>query len=182
MTEPRHTPPGADPFTGAPPPASAPPPAGAAPPLDSEPASSSDRSLPEEKAANQSLGDLLSEVSGDISTLVHQEMELAKDLMRQEVELAKAEVRESATKAGKGAGLLGGAAIGGYMVILFLSLALWVGIANLIGSLAWSAVIVAVIWAIIAAVLAAMGKKELKSVKGVPQTTETAKEIPETLK
>lgn len=171
MTEPRHPAPPA----GAPSPGAAVPPAAHTQPVDKE-------ALAEEKAANQSLGDLLSEVSGDISTLVHQEMELAKDLMRQEVELAKAEVRESAATAGKGAGLLGGAAVGGYMVILFLSLALWIGIATLTGSLAWSAVIVAVIWAIIAAVLAVMGKKELKSVKGVPQTTETAKEIPETLK
>lgn len=136
------------------------------------PASNTDpaEAVAEERARHESLGDMLKEVSQDLSTL-----------MRQEVELAKAELRTSASKAGKGAGMFTGAAVGGYMVLLFLSLAAWIGIAYLTG-LAWSAVIVAVIWAIIAAILAAKGKKEMKSVKGVPQTTETVKEIPETLK
>ncbi|TFC62124.1 phage holin family protein [Cryobacterium sp. TMT2-15-1] len=56
----------------------------------------------ERKAAETSLGDLLGEVTRDVSTLV-----------RQEVALAKAEVRQSATRAGKGAGLLGGAGYAG---------------------------------------------------------------------
>jgi hypothetical protein len=48
--------------------------------------------------------------------------------------------------------------------------------------LGWAAVIVAVIWGIIAAVLASMGRKELKQIKGMPQTGETLSEIPPTLK
>ena len=43
-------------------------------------------------------------------------------------------------------------------------------------------VIVGVIWGIIAAVLASKGKKEMQQVKGLPQTAETVKEIPPTLK
>nr|WP_245940811.1 MULTISPECIES: phage holin family protein [Brevibacterium] len=113
---------------------------------------------------------MLKEVSQDLSTLI-----------RQEIELAKAEMRESATKAGKGAGMFTGAALSGYMVLLFLSLALWAGISNLTGRV-WAAIIVAVIWAIVAGVLAMVGKKELKDVDGVPQTTETVKEIPEAFK
>nr|WP_253720242.1 phage holin family protein [Brevibacterium renqingii] len=109
---------------------------------------------------------MLKEVSEDLSTLI-----------RQEVELAKAEMRESATKAGKGAGMFTGAALSGYMVLLFLSLAVWVGISYLTG-LVWSAIIVAVIWAIVAAILALTGKKELKTIEGVPRTAETVKEIP----
>ncbi|MFN3925443.1 MAG: phage holin family protein, partial [Pseudarthrobacter sp.] len=50
------------------------------------------------KADNTSLGDLLGDVTRDLSTL-----------MRQEVELAKAEAKQSATKAGKGGGMLAGA-------------------------------------------------------------------------
>ena len=38
------------------------------------------------------------------------------------------------------------------------------------------------IWGIIAAVLALTGKKEMKSITGMPQTAETVKEIPPTLK
>lgn len=124
----------------------------------------------EEKAEHTSIGDLLGDVSRDISTL-----------MRQEVALAKAELRESASLAGKGAGMLAGAGVAGYFVLLFLSIALWWAIGSLIG-LGWSALIVAVIWAIITVILAAVGKKNLKSIKGAPQTAETVKEIPQTLK
>lgn len=118
------------------------------------------------RARQESLGDLLKEVSQDLSTLI-----------RQEVDLAKAEMRESAAKAGKGAGMFTGAALSGYMVLLFLSLAAWTGLSYLTGPV-WSAIIVAVIWAIVAAILALTGKKELKSVEGAPRTAETVKEIP----
>jgi hypothetical protein len=47
---------------------------------------------------------------------------------------------------------------------------------------AWSAVIVAVIWAIVALILYLVGRNQLKTVKGAPQTVETVKEIPQTLK
>jgi Putative Actinobacterial Holin-X, holin superfamily III len=117
-----------------------------------------------------SVGEIFADISRDFSLLI-----------RQEVALAKAELNESATKAGKGAGMLGGAGVAGHFVLLFLSIALWWGLGNEIGR-GWSALVVAVLWAIVAAVLAAMGRKELKQVKGVPQTTETAKEIPNALK
>jgi hypothetical protein len=123
-----------------------------------------------QKADNASLGELLGDVTRDLSTL-----------MRQEVELAKAEAKQSATKAGKGAGMLGGAGVAGHFVLVFLSLALMFALGALM-PLGWAAVIVAVIWGIIAAVLASMGRKELKQIKGMPQTGETLSEIPPTLK
>ncbi|QHK21343.1 phage holin family protein [Pseudarthrobacter psychrotolerans] len=122
------------------------------------------------KADNTSLGDLLGEVTRDLSTL-----------MRQEVELAKAELKESASKAGRGSGMLAGAGVAGHFVLLFLSIALWIALGELMG-LGWSAVVVAVIWGVIAAVLASVGRRELKTVKGMPQTAETLQEIPPTLK
>jgi len=64
--------------------------------------------------ANTSVGALISDVTSDLSTL-----------MRQELELAKAEVKQEAVKAGRAAGMLGGAGFAGYMVALFLSIALW---------------------------------------------------------
>jgi hypothetical protein len=124
----------------------------------------------EAKAASTSLGDLLGEVTRDLSTLI-----------RQEIELAKAELKQSATRAGTGAGLMGGAGYAGLMVLFFLSVALWWALGYLVGN-AWSAVIVAVIWAIIGLVLFLVGRKQLASVKGVPQTVETVKEMPQTLK
>ncbi|MEO3940835.1 phage holin family protein [Paenarthrobacter nicotinovorans] len=123
-----------------------------------------------EKAENLPLGELLSDLTRDVSTL-----------MRQEVELAKVELKESATKAGKGAGMLAGAAWAGHITVLFLSIALWWALGQLVG-LGWSAVIVAVIWGIIAAILAKMGRKELNAIKGMPRTAETVKEIPPALK
>lgn len=122
------------------------------------------------KADNASLGELLGDVTRDLSTL-----------MRQEVELAKAEAKQSATRAGKGAGMLAGAGVGGHFVLIFLSLALMWALGAIM-PLGWSALIVAVIWAIIAAVLASIGRKELKQIKGMPQTGETLSEIPPTLK
>jgi hypothetical protein len=101
--------------------------------------------------------------------------------MRQEMELAKAEAKQSATRAGKGGGMLASAGVAGHFVLLFLSVALWYTLGELMG-LGWSAVVVAVIWGIIAAILASVGRKELKAVKGMPQTVETAQEIPPTLK
>lgn len=122
------------------------------------------------KAETSSLGDLLGEVTRDMSTL-----------MRQEVELAKVELKQSATRAGKGTGMLAGAGVAGHFVLLFLSIALWWALGTLMG-LGWSGVVVAVIWAIVAAVLATMGRKELNAIKGMPQTAETLQEIPPTLK
>jgi hypothetical protein len=122
------------------------------------------------KADNTSLGDLLGDVTRDISTL-----------MRQEVELAKAELKQSASRAGKGGGMLAGAGVAGHFVLLFLSLALWWALGTVMG-LGRSAVVLAVIWGIVAAVLASVGRKQLNAIKGMPQTAETLQEIPPTLK
>src|SRR6478736_3733459 len=124
----------------------------------------------QQTAGDRSLGELISEVTQDLSTL-----------MRQELELAKAELQQSAARAGKGAGMLGGAAIAGYFVLLFLSVAVWWAIGSVTG-LGWSALIVAVIWAIIAAVLATVGRNSLKSIRGIPKTADTVKKIPDALK
>jgi hypothetical protein len=117
-----------------------------------------------------SIGGLLSDVSKDFS-----------DLVRQEIALAKAEATQSATRAGKSAGMFGGAAIGGYFVLLFLSIALWWGLGSATGR-TWSAIIVAAIWAVIAAILALVGKKQMDSVRGLPRTAETVKKIPPAMK
>ncbi|MCC9175319.1 MULTISPECIES: phage holin family protein [Arthrobacter] len=123
------------------------------------------------KAESTSLGDLLGQVTQDMSTL-----------MRQEVELAKVELKQSATRAGTGAGMFAGAAVAGYFVLLFLSIALWYALGTTAIGFGWSAVIVAVLWAIVAAVLASRGRKEMKKIKGMPQTSETLQEIPQTMK
>jgi hypothetical protein len=120
--------------------------------------------------ARPSLGELLSDVSEDFSTL-----------MRQEVELAKAEIRQSAMRAGKGAGMFAGAGISGHMVLLFVSVAVWWGLGDSTGH-GWSALIVAAIWLIIAGILALAGRSEIKSVSGLQQTTDSVKKIPDAVK
>jgi Putative Actinobacterial Holin-X, holin superfamily III len=117
-----------------------------------------------------SVGELFSEVAEDLSTL-----------MRQEVELAKAELRQSATRAGKGAGLLAGAGVSGHMVLLFASVAAWWGLGEATGH-GWSALIVAAIWLVIAAILGLMGRREISAVPGIPQTAQTVKQIPDAVR
>jgi hypothetical protein len=123
------------------------------------------------KGEVSSIGALIGDVATDLS-----------NLMRQEVALAKAEARESATRAGKGAGLLGGAGAAAFYAVLFLSVALWWALGDLLDSLGWSAVVVAVLWAVVAAILASMGRKKLKEVQGMSRTVETAKRVPDALK
>ena len=121
--------------------------------------------------AGTSVGALISEVTNDLSTL-----------MRQELELAKAELKQEASKTGKAAGMLGGAGFAGYMVALFLSIALWWALANGMDE-GWAALIVAAIWAVIAAVLFSIGRKRMRDVNPKPErTVQTLKEVPDALK
>ena len=123
-----------------------------------------------DEVRNSSIGELMRTVTTDLSTL-----------MRQEVELAKAEIREEGKKAGKAAGFFGGAGFGGYMVALFLSLALWAGLSNVMDA-GWAALIVAVIWGAIAAVLYSKAKKNAERIRGLKQTNDSVQRIPDALK
>ncbi|MEV0624931.1 phage holin family protein [Nonomuraea wenchangensis] len=111
------------------------------------------------------IGQLVGEIGEDISKL-----------FRQEVALAKAEIRQEATKAGKAAGLLGGAGFAASMTALLLTLAVMFGLGNVM-DLGWAAFIVAVIWAIAAGVLYTTGRTRMREVEPKPeQTIETLKE------
>lgn len=123
-----------------------------------------------------SVGNLFSEVTANLSTLV-----------RQEVALAKTEAKDSATQAAKGAGMLAGAAWAGHFLALFASVALWWWLATAMGerqdpALIPAALIVAAIWAVIALILALTGKAALKQMRGLPHTTDTVRQIPDALK
>lgn len=113
----------------------------------------------------RSLGEVFNALSTDLTTL-----------MRQEVELAKAELKEEAAKLGKGAGMLGGAGFAGYFVLLFLSLALMLLLDNWL-PIEVAALITTGVWAVVAAVLALMGRKNLQAANPqLPQTQQTIKE------
>ena len=125
----------------------------------------------QDDVSQRSVGSLISEVTNDLSTL-----------MRQELDLAKAELKEEATKTGKAAGMMGGAGFAGYMVALFLSAALWAVLANGMDE-GWAALIVAVLWAVVGAALFVSGRKKLREVHPRPErTVDTLKEVPDALK
>jgi len=120
---------------------------------------------------NTSVGEMLGDISRDLSTL-----------LRQELALAKAEVKHEAVKAGKGAGMLGGAGFAGYMVLLFLSFAAWWALANVMDE-GLAALIVAVVWAVVGAVLFVTGRKQLRELNPTPErTVDTLKQVPDAIK
>ena len=113
----------------------------------------------------RSLGDIVGDVAENLSNLLKQEMELAKTELKQEM-----------TRAGKGAGMLGGAGVAGLMVMIFASLAL-VYLLDVWLPIPLAALIVTALWGIAAAVLALKGKNELKkSNPQLPKTQQTLKE------
>jgi len=120
---------------------------------------------------NQSLGDIVSRISQDFSAL-----------MRHELELAKIEMMAEGKKAGKTAGMFGGAAFAGWMAALFLSITLmW--LLDKAMDLTLAAFLVFLIWAVAAAVLAARGRQEAREINPKPeQTVETLKEDAQWLK
>jgi hypothetical protein len=112
-----------------------------------------------------SIGELITNISDDLSRL-----------FRQEVELAKAELKQEAAKAGKAAGMLGGAGFAGYLAVVLLSFALVFGLSNVMDA-GWAALIVAAIWLAIGAVLYVSGRNKLKTVDPMPnRTVDTIKE------
>ena len=118
-----------------------------------------------------SLGELVGNVTRDLSTL-----------MRQELALAQAEVKAEVSKTGKAAGALGAAGFAGYFALLFLSISLWWALGDLIGN-GWSALIVGVLYGIVGAVLYTTGRKKLQEVNPTPErTVDTLKTVPDALK
>jgi hypothetical protein len=114
---------------------------------------------------SESIGDLLGELSGDLSKL-----------MRQELELAKAEFREEAVKAGKATGMLAAAGFAGYLTTVLLSLALVFALGAVM-PLGWAALIVAALWGITGLILYTTGRAKLRTVNPKPErTVETLKE------
>jgi uncharacterized membrane protein YqjE len=114
----------------------------------------------------QPIGDLLKQLSQETTTLV-----------RQELELAKAEMAEKGKQAGKGAGMFGGAGVVGFLALGALTAALILALDT--GMKAWlAALVVGVVYAAIAGVLALTGKKEVQqATPPVPeQTVDSVKE------
>ncbi|MGW2622638.1 phage holin family protein [Micromonospora chokoriensis] len=128
-------------------------------------------SAPEKERTQASVGELLGDVTRDMSTLV-----------RKEVELAKAELREEVSQAGKAGGMFGGAGLAGFLAVLFVSYAVWWGLSNVMDQ-GWAALIVAIIWAAVAGGLFLNARTQLKRARAVlPRTKQTARELPDALR
>jgi uncharacterized membrane protein YqjE len=111
-------------------------------------------------------GDLLKELSDQTTTLV-----------KQEIELAKAELEEKGKKAGLGAGMFGGAGLFGVFALAALTTCI-IAVLESPLSLWLAALVVAVVYAAVAGVLALQGRNKVKEA-GPPvpeQTTESVKE------
>ncbi len=122
-------------------------------------------------AEDQTLGGIVSKISSDFSQLV-----------RQEITLAKLEMKEEGKKAGKAAGMLGGAAFAGWMFALFASITLMWAL-NHVMDIVWAAFIVAALWGVAAAVLGIQGRNKMREVNPKPeQTADTLKEDAQWLK
>jgi uncharacterized membrane protein YqjE len=112
------------------------------------------------------VGELVKDLAGQTSTLV-----------RQEIQLAQAELTTKGKLAGRGAGMLAGAAVAGLLALIALS-AVLIAALDTAMPLWLAALIVTLLWAVIAGVLAARGRTELqRATPPVPeQTVETVKE------
>ncbi len=111
------------------------------------------------KTTEPSLGELVGQATKELSTLV-----------RKEVELAKAELSTEVAKAGKGAGMFGGAGVTAMYGLTFVSLAAMFGLGAVM-PLGWAALIVGVGYFALAGVLAMTGKKAMKDFSTKPERT-----------
>lgn len=123
------------------------------------------------QAEDRSIGEIVSDVMGNASTLV-----------KQEVELAKAEAKQTATRAGKGVGFLAGSGVAAFLALIALTLGIWWTIAVAINAadpaLGWAGLWTFLLWLVVAGVLAMLGKSALDKMKGLPKTAETVSKIP----
>ena len=112
-----------------------------------------------------SLGELVAAATRDLSSLV-----------KQEIELAKVEIKRDVAAAGKGAGMFGGAGFAGFFALVFLSISAAYGIASFGVPLGCGFFAVGALYLIGAAALALTGKKSLSRVGPPEKTIETLKD------
>ena len=109
---------------------------------------------------DESIGDLVGRLTDDFGSLVQCHVQLAKEEIM-------AEVKDAA----RGTGLIGGAALVGWIAILLISLAAAWGLAELIDSAWLGFLLVGVVWGAIAIALFASGRGVLQEVNPVPPQT-----------
>jgi hypothetical protein len=117
------------------------------------------------RTEDRSLSELLSDVTTEVATL-----------FRKEVELAKAETTEQVSKAAKAGGMLGAAAVIGFLDLILFSFALAWALSEVVPE-GVAFAIVGVVFAVVAGVLAMAGKKRMANVNPMPnQTVQTLRQ------
>ena len=115
-------------------------------------------------APEKSLGELVADMTESVS-----------GIFRKEIELAKVEIKEEASAAGKSAGMLGGAALAGWLAAIMVSFAL-VALLDEVMHTALAFLLVAVLYGIAAYVLQAKGRSKLAGTPVLPETKKSLKE------
>jgi hypothetical protein len=114
--------------------------------------------------ADSSLGELVATATRDLSSL-----------MRQEVELAKVEIKRDVVAAGKGAGGLGAAGFAAGLGLLFLSIAAAFALGRVV-PLGTGFLLVGVAYLLVAGLAALIGLKSFKKMAPPAKTIETLKD------
>ncbi|MDQ3898382.1 MAG: phage holin family protein [Actinomycetota bacterium] len=116
------------------------------------------------RAEDRSLSELLSDVTSEVATL-----------FRKEVELARVETSEQVSRAAKAGGMLGAAAVIGFLDLILFSFAAAWGLAEVVPE-GVAFLIVGVVFAVVTGGLAVAGKKRIAEINPVPnQTVQTVK-------
>lgn len=108
---------------------------------------------------DRSLGDLVSQLMREIG-----------DLITAHISLAKAELKQEVSKAGQGAGLLGGGAAAALVAAVMLAMAAAWGLAEIMAP-GWAFLIVAVVVGALAVISMMAGRRRMQEVDPVPRET-----------
>ncbi len=117
------------------------------------------------------IGRLVADATRDISSLIHNE-----------IALAKSELKVSVKAGGTGAGLFGAAAFLGLLAIIMLSVAFAYFLSMTGLHLAWCFLIVFGVYVLIAAVLGLIGVRKVKQVRAPERAIHQAQETKQLLK
>ena len=116
--------------------------------------------------SDRPVAELLKQLSQETTTLV-----------RQELELAKAEMAQKGKRAGVGAGMLGGAGVAALLALGALTACLILLLDRVMP--AWlAALLVALLWAAVAGVLAFLGRERMREA-GPPKPEQTVESLSE---
>lgn len=108
---------------------------------------------------SESMSELASRLTREISDLVNSHMQLAR-----------VEIMSDLRHVGRGAGMLGGAGVAGYVAAFLASVAAAIGLGGVLPL--WAGfLIVAGAWAVAAAILALVGRKRLDRMSRVAEST-----------